>query len=62
MANKCNFIITHDKKTAENMILSGFQVVSHVGDTYTFLNQPPTNCNFSEVDKSKVAYTNLLNI
>ena len=62
MANKCNFIITHDKKTAENMILSGFQVVSHVGGMYTFLNQPPKNFSFAEVDKSKVAYTNLLNI
>ena len=62
MANKCNFIITHDKKTAENMILAGFQVVSHVGDTYTFLNQMPHNFSFSAVDKTKVAYTNLLNI
>ena len=62
MANKGNFIITHDKNTAENMILSGFQVVSHVGDMYTFLNQLPKNFSFAEVDKSKVAYTNVLNI
>ena len=62
MTSKCNFIITHDKTTAENMILSGFQVVSHVGDMYTFLNQPPKNFSFASVDKSKVAYTNLLNV
>ena len=62
MASKCNFIITHDKKTADNMILSGFQVVSHVGDMYTFLNQPPKNFSFAEVDRAKVVYTNLLNI
>lgn len=62
MANKCNFIVTHDKKTAESMILYGFQVVSHVGDMYTFLNLPPKNFSFAEVDKRKVAYTNMLNI
>lgn len=62
MANKCNFIVTQDKKTAENMILSGFQVISHVGNTYTFLNQPPKNFSFADADQTKVAYTNLLNI
>ena len=62
MANKCNFIITHDKTTAEKLILSGFQVVSQVGDMYTFLNRLPKNFSFAELDKSKVAYTNLLSI
>ena len=62
MANKCNFIVTHDKITAENMILSGFHVVSCVGDVYTFLNQPPKNFSFAELDKRNVAYTNILSI
>ena len=62
MANKCNFIVTHDKTTAENMILSGFHVVSCIGDVYTFLNQPPQNFTFEVVDKSKMVYTNVLNI
>jgi hypothetical protein len=62
MTSKCNFIITHDKNTAESMILSGFHVVSHVGDMYTFLNQPPKHFNFADIDKGKVVYTNMLNI
>ena len=62
MANKCNFIITRDKNTAENMILSGFQVVSHIGNVYTFLNQPPKNFSFAADDIGKVAYTNRLNV
>ena len=62
MANKCNFIVTHDKKTAENMILAGFHVVSHVGNVYTFLNKMPKNFSFAASDVCKVAYTNVLNI
>lgn len=62
MATKCNFIVTHDKKVADNMILSGFQVVSHVGNVYTFLNKPPKHFSFSGTDKTKVIYTNTLNV
>ena len=62
MANKCNFIVTRDKKITERMLSSGFQIVSHIGDVYTFLNQPPKNFSFTDVDKTKVVYTNSLNV
>lgn len=57
-----NFINTTDKETVDKLIAVGFQLVSHTGGVYTFLNQPPKNFTFDEVDKKKVAYTNTLNV
>ena len=57
-----NFIKTTDTETANKLISCGFQLISHVGNVYTFLNQPPNNLNFDEVDKKKMAYTNTLNV
>ena len=57
-----NFIKTTDTETANKLISCGFQLLSHVGNVYTFLNQPSNNFNFEEVDKKKMAYTNTLNI
>ena len=57
-----NFIKTADQDTAEKLLMSGFQLVSHDGNMYTFLNQPPTNFLFEEVDKKKFVYSNILNV
>ena len=54
------FIIVQDESTANKLISSGFQLVSQVNDTYTFMNIIPQHFNFSEVDKSKLAYTDTL--
>ena len=62
MSQKQNFIKTTDKETADKLISAGFQLVSQDNDTYTFLNQLPKNFSFDEVDKTKMAYTNMLNI
>lgn len=62
MSQEKKFIKTTDKKTAEYLLVAGFQLVSQSGNAYTFLNQLPKNFSFDEVDKVKVAYTNLLNI
>ena len=56
---KQNFIKTTDKETSDKLMLLGFQLVSHVGDMYTFLNQPPKNASFDGVDKKKYAYSNI---
>ena len=61
MSQKKNFIITSDKETADKLISSGFQLASQDG-VYTFLNQPPKNFNFEEVDKTKMSYTNIFNV
>lgn len=57
-----NFIKTTDKETADKLLACGFQLVSQVGNTYTFLNQPPKDLNFDTVDKKKVVYDNILSI
>ena len=56
------FIIVQDEATANKLIASGFQLVSKVNNTYTFMNQVPQHFNFDEVDKSKLAYTNILSL
>ena len=62
MSQKQNFITTTDKETAEKLMSVGFQLVSHNGSAYTFLNQLPNNFTFDDVDKKKMAYTNILSM
>ena len=62
MTNKCNFIVTHDKQTADKLAFAGLQFVSQSANTYTFLNQLPKNFNFEDVDYKKIIYTNTLNV
>lgn len=62
MSQKKNFIITSDNGTAEHLLVSGFQVVSQNNGVHIFLNQLPKNFNFDAVDKTKIAYTNILNV
>ena len=62
MSQKQNFITTTDKETADKLLSVGFQLMSQNGNAYTFLNQLPKNFNFDEVDKSKMAYTNILSM
>ena len=56
------FIIVQDEATANKLVASGFQIVSKINNTYTFINQVPQHFNFDEVDKSKLAYTNILSL
>ena len=57
-----NLIKTTDKETADKLISAGFQLVSTHSNVYTFLNQIPKNFSFEEVDKTKMAYTNILSM
>jgi hypothetical protein len=57
-----NFIKTTDEETANKLITFGFQLISHVGNLYTFLNSAPTNFHFESVDQTKLAYDNKLNL
>ena len=56
------FIIVQDEATANKLVASGFQIVSKINNTYTFMNQVPQHFNFDEVDRSKLAYTNILSL
>lgn len=56
------FIIVQDDETAKKLSLSGFQLICQINDTYTFMNQVPQHFSFDEIDKSKLAYTNILSL
>ena len=56
------FIIVQDEATANKLVAGGFQIVSKINNTYTFMNQVPQHFSFDEVDKSKLAYTDLLSL
>lgn len=60
--SKQKFIMTMDESTANKFMAAGFKLISHVGNSYTFLNQFPTNFNFEQFDKTKFTYTNMLSI
>ena len=56
------FIIVQDESTANTLIASGFQLISHINDIYTFMNIIPTHFNFNEINVKKLVYTNRLAI
>ena len=56
------FIVTQDSETANKLLYSGFQLVSQINSTYTFINKAPQHFNFSEVEEKKLAYTNILSV
>lgn len=62
MSQEKKFIMTADKETMDKLIFAGFQLVSHNDNVYTFLNQFPMNFSFDGIDKTKMVYTNILNI
>ena len=59
---KKKFIKTTDVETAHKLIVCGFQLITQVGNIYTFLNQPPNNFNFDVIDKKMIVYDNILSL
>lgn len=62
MSQEKKFIITQDEQTYKFLLVSGFQLISELGGTYTFLNKMPKNFTFADFDKSKMAYSNILSL
>ena len=56
------FIKTTDAETENKLIALGFNLVSHIGNVHTFLNETPRKINFDSVDKSKIVYDNKLSL
>lgn len=56
------FIKTTDAETANKLSACGFQLISHIGNVYTFLNEIPKNINFESVDQKKIVYDNILSL
>lgn len=60
MSQSKKFIIVQDQNTAEQLIASGFNLVSNINGTYTFMNIMPKHFSFENIDVKKLAYTNTL--
>lgn len=56
------FMKTTDAETANKLIALGFNLISHSGNVYTFLNEAPQKLNFDSVDKTKIVYDNKLSL
>lgn len=54
------FIVVQDVSTANKLISAGFQLVSQINNTYTFMNVIPKHFKFESIDIKKLAYTNML--
>jgi hypothetical protein len=54
------FIIVQDVVTANQLIASGFNLVSNMNGTYTFMNITPKHFCFDNIDVKKLVYTNTL--
>ena len=61
MNNKCNFVVTKDKETAEKLSQCGMILLSDVNGIYTFENKMSI-MHFSEIDMKKIVYTNMLSL
>ena len=47
------FIIVQDVNTANKLISAGFQIVSQINSTYTFMNVVPKHFKFENIDIKK---------
>lgn len=56
---KQNFIRTSDNETAEKLLNFGYQLIDKQNGFYTFLNTDKMQFS-SDVDKSKIQYSNML--
>ena len=56
------FIIVQDETIAKKLIASGFQLVTQLNNTYTFMNETPEKFNFASIDNTKLHFTNILHI
>ena len=58
--NNAKFIVVQDKDVANQLMVCGFNLVSNMNGTYTFMNIIPTHFNFESIDVKKLVYTNTL--
>ena len=56
------FIITQDESVSNILLAHGFHLVSHIGNTYTFMNETKEKFNFASIDNTKLHFTNILHI
>lgn len=54
------FIMVNDELTANEMIEAGFSCISQGAGVYLFINNPPKNFRFEDVNIHNLAFTNIL--
>lgn len=59
---KKKFIKTTDEKTANQLTVAGFKLISHIGAVYTFINDAPSNFSFDSIDTKLIVYDNILSL
>ena len=62
MIKSKKFIMVQSEAVANQLIASGFVLLSNNCGTYTFLNEQKGNFNFSNFDMTKVHFTDKLYI
>ena len=60
MANNKKFIVVQSESVANQLIANGFILLSNICGTYTFMNEEKENFNFSNIDVTKLYFTNKL--
>lgn len=56
------FIVTQNESVANKLIAHGFNLLSNVCGTYTFVNHTPEKFNFSSIDITNLYFTNNISI
>jgi hypothetical protein len=56
------FIVTKDKSVADKLLAAGFNLVSSSAGVWTFQSITPKNFSFENIDRTAIAYTNILSI
>lgn len=60
MGNSKKFIVVQSESLANQLIANGFRLLSNVCGTYTFINDQRENFNFSNLDFTKIHFTDKL--
>ena len=56
------FIVTQNESVANKLIAHGFNLLSNVCGTYTFVNEVPEKLNFAGIYITKLHFTNKISI
>lgn len=60
--NTKKFILVQDRDTANLLTKMGLKSIPSVDNTFVFINDDNKKVNFSMIDKSKICYSNKINI
>lgn len=56
------FIITQDQSMSNILIAHGFRLLSNICGTYTFINDTVEKFDFSNIDTTKLYFTNNISL